>query len=69
MQSTEPVVSWAAMRGAIRMEWDDIPDDDLERIANDRERLVACLQQRYGYTRMQALAEIERFARDQGWHL
>lgn len=69
MQSVESTASWGALRGAIRMEWDDIPDDDLEMIGNDRQRLVACLQQRYGYTRMQAEAEIERFARDQGWHL
>jgi len=69
MQSVESAASWGALRGAIRMEWDDIPDDDLEMIGNDRQRLVACLQQRYGYTRMQAEAEIERFARDQGWHL
>ena len=69
MQSSENIASWGAVRGAIRMEWDDIPDDDLEFISNDRERLVECLQQRYGYTRMQAQAEIERFARDLGWHL
>ena len=61
--------SWGVLRGAIRMEWDDIPDSDLVEIDNDKERLIACLRQRYGYTRMQAAAEIERFARDQGFTL
>ena len=69
MQSVENFATWGAVRGAIRMEWDDIPDEDLEQIGNDRDRLVECLQQRNGYTRMQAQAEIERFARDQGLHL
>lgn len=69
MQSEERAVQWGVLRGAIRMEWDDIPDEDLEKIDNDRERLIACLRQRYGYTRMQAAAEIERFARDQGFTL
>lgn len=69
MQSEDTATAWGILRGAIRMEWDDIPDEDLEKIGNDRERLIACLRQRYGYTNMQAAAEIERFARDQGFNL
>lgn len=69
MQGEERAVEWGVLRGAIRIEWDDIPDDDLEQIGRDRERLIACLRQRYGYTHMQAAAEIERFARDQGFDL
>lgn len=69
MHSEEAVSRWGVLRGAIRMEWDDIPDEDLERIKNDRERLIECLRDRYGYTRMQAAAEIERFVRDQGLNL
>ena len=69
MQSETTMAVWGALRGAIRMEWDDIPDEDLERIENDRERLIDCLRHRYGYTRMQAAAEIERFVRDQGLKL
>ena len=69
MQGEPTIGRWGALRGAIRMEWDDIPDEDLERIENDRERLIECLRHRYGYTRMQASAEIERFIRDQGLNL
>ncbi len=69
MQSEETCSRWGAMRGAIRMEWDDISDDDLERIENNREFLIECLRHRYGYTRMQPAAEIERFIRDQGLNL
>ncbi len=69
MHSDDRMTQWGVLRGAIRMEWDDIPDEDLAEIDNDKNRLITCLRHRYGYTHMQAVAEIDRFARDQGFTL
>jgi uncharacterized protein YjbJ (UPF0337 family) len=40
--------------------WGDLTDDDLDRIEGDRDKLIGRLQERYGYTREKAEAEMNR---------
>jgi uncharacterized protein YjbJ (UPF0337 family) len=51
---------WKQMRGEIKKWWGDLTDDDLDRIEGDRDKLIGRLQERYGYTREKAEAEMNR---------
>lgn len=51
---------WKEMRGALRSWWGKLTDDDFERIAGQKDKLIGVLQERYGHTRDQAEREVER---------
>lgn len=51
---------WRQMRGELRSWWGKLTDDDLEKIAGNRDRLLGMLQQKYGYTRQAAEQEVDR---------
>lgn len=45
---------WHQMKGALRVKWGRLTDDDMEVIAGSSERLYGILQQRYGLHRDEA---------------
>ncbi len=49
---------WKQLRGDVKKWWGDLTDDDLDRIAGERDKLVGRIQERYGYAREQAEAEV-----------
>ncbi len=51
---------WKQLRGDVKKWWGDLTDDDLDRIAGERDKLVGRIQERYGYAREQAEAEVDR---------
>jgi uncharacterized protein YjbJ (UPF0337 family) len=51
---------WKQMRGELRSWWSRLSDNDLEKIAGKKDRLVGVLQEKYGYTREAAQQEMER---------
>lgn len=51
---------WKQIRGQVKDWWGKLTDDDLNRIEGKRDVLVGLLQERYGYTRMQADEEVAR---------
>jgi uncharacterized protein YjbJ (UPF0337 family) len=55
---------WTQLKGAVREKWGDLTDDDLDRIAGDREQFVGRLQERYGMMRDQAERSVDEFVRD-----
>jgi uncharacterized protein YjbJ (UPF0337 family) len=55
---------WKQLRGRIKEAWGVLTDDELDEIAGKRDRLAGKLQERYGYSRMEAEDEINRFLRD-----
>jgi len=55
---------WKQLRGQLKIWWGDLTDDDLDRIEGERDKLIGRLQERYGYTRENAEAEIERRFRE-----
>ena len=57
---------WKQMRGTLRSWWGKITDDDWERIAGHKDRLLGFLQEKYGYTKDMAQREIERHFREYG---
>lgn len=55
---------WRQMRGTLRTWWGKITDDDWERIAGQKDRLLGFLQEKYGYTKDMAQREVERHFRE-----
>lgn len=51
---------WTQVKGQLRLWWNKLTDEDVEKIAGKTEVLIGMLQTRYGYTRERALAEIEQ---------
>jgi uncharacterized protein YjbJ (UPF0337 family) len=51
---------WKQMRGQLRSWWGKLTDNDFERIAGRKDRLMGALQEKYGYTREAAQQEIDR---------
>jgi uncharacterized protein YjbJ (UPF0337 family) len=52
---------WMQLRGSIREKWGDLTDDEVDQIAGKRDRLAGVLQERYGYTELEAEREIDDF--------
>src|ERR1043166_5675770 len=55
---------WRQMRGTLHTWWGKLTDDDWERIAGQKDRLLGFLQEKYGYTKAMAQREVERHFRE-----
>jgi uncharacterized protein YjbJ (UPF0337 family) len=53
--------SWNQMKGKVREQWGDLTDDDIERMAGERDQLVGKIQQRYGCTREEAERQVRNW--------
>ena len=51
---------WKQIRGEAKSWWGKLTDDDLTRVAGKYESLAGVLQEKYGYSRQQAEAEIDK---------
>jgi uncharacterized protein YjbJ (UPF0337 family) len=56
--------NWNQVKGAVREKWGDLTDDDLDRMAGNREQFVGRLQERYGLMREEAERNADDFVRD-----
>lgn len=57
-----------AMQGRIKENWGQLTSDDMLRIDGKYDELVGTLQERYGYTRERATAEVNAFLEStQAW--
>ncbi|MGE3539356.1 MAG: CsbD family protein [Candidatus Tectimicrobiota bacterium] len=55
---------WKQLRGEMKQWWGNLTDDDFNSIEGERDKLVGRLQERYGYARDEAEAEVERRLKD-----
>lgn len=55
---------WHELKGHVRHQWGKLTDDDVEKLSGKAEELAGVLQQRYGYTKAQAEAEINKWVGD-----
>jgi uncharacterized protein YjbJ (UPF0337 family) len=55
---------WKQMRGEARAWWGKLTDNDLDRAAGKFDVLVGLLQEKYGYSRQQAVDEVEKRVTD-----
>lgn len=52
---------WNEVKGDILKSWGKLTDNDADMINGSKTRLVGILQQRYAKSKMEALAEVEKF--------
>lgn len=55
--------NWKEFKGRIREQWGDLTDDDVERMAGERDQLIGRIQQRYGCTREEADRQVRDWER------
>lgn len=58
---------WKQLRGSIREKWGQLTDDEVDQIAGKRDKLSGFLQEKYGYTQMEAEQQIDDFL--ENWDL
>ena len=59
---------WKQLRGTVKSWWGRLTDDDFDRIAGQKDRLIGTLQEKYGYTRDMAQQEVDRRLQEYGEH-
>jgi uncharacterized protein YjbJ (UPF0337 family) len=52
---------WMQVKGEIKKQWGKLTDDELDRIAGERDKLVGKLQEKYGITKEEAERQINDF--------
>jgi uncharacterized protein YjbJ (UPF0337 family) len=57
--------NWTQVKGKIKDRWGKLTDDDLERIAGERDQLIGRLQELYGSNEAHAEAELRDWERHQ----
>ena len=51
---------WKQIRGEAKAWWGKLTDDDLDRAAGKYDVLTGIIQEKYGYTRERAAAEVDK---------
>lgn len=54
--------NWKQFSGKVKEKWGQLTDDDLTQINGSRDQLEGILQQRYGYAKDKAKAEIDSWS-------
>mgnify|MGYP000955558171 CR=1 FL=1 len=53
--------AWKQLKGAARIQWGKLTDDDWEQIAGNKDKLLGRLQERYGWERARAERDADEF--------
>jgi uncharacterized protein YjbJ (UPF0337 family) len=54
---------WNQMKGSVKEQWGKLTNDDLDRIAGQKDKLVGLIQERYGIEREKAEKEVDEWCR------
>jgi uncharacterized protein YjbJ (UPF0337 family) len=57
---------WQQLKGEIRSQWSKLTDDDIERIAGNKDKLIGALQEKYGYVWDEARQMVDRYLDEYG---
>ncbi|KJZ32193.1 hypothetical protein TW83_04780 [Paracoccus sp. S4493] len=55
---------WKQLKGATKVKWGELTDDELDQIDGNKDKLAGKLQEKYGWTKDQADREIDDYYRD-----
>lgn len=55
---------WKQLKGQVKEKWGDLTDDDLDKIAGQRDQLVGKIQQRYGIAKEEAEQRADQWVRN-----
>jgi uncharacterized protein YjbJ (UPF0337 family) len=62
-------LQWPQLRGQLKAWWGRLAEADLDKVAGQKDQLVALVQATYGYTRERAQQEVERRLQEYGHKL
>ena len=62
MNSDQFEGKWKQLKGSVKQQWGKLTDDDVASLSGKKDELVGKLQERYGYTREQAIREADAWA-------
>ena len=51
--------TWKQIKGAVKSQWGELTDDDLQQVDGNRDKLVGKIQERYGKTREEAERDVD----------
>ncbi len=52
---------WKQLRGSVRETWGKLTDDELDQIAGKRDKFLGVIQEKYGYTKVEAGRQLDEF--------
>ena len=52
---------WKQLKGSIQERWGELTDDDVDKVEGESQRLIGLLQEKYGYAKEKAEAEVAEF--------
>ena len=52
---------WHQLKGSAKTQWGKLTNDELDQIEGNTERLIGLIQERYGYQKQKAEAEVNDF--------
>lgn len=55
---------WKQVKGRVKESWGELTDDEIDQIEGKRDVLAGKLQEKYGYSKMEAESEIDSFLRE-----
>lgn len=55
---------WKQLKGATKVKWGELTDDELDQIDGNKDKLAGKLQEKYGWTKDEADREIDAYYRD-----
>jgi len=55
---------WQRWRGKVKEKWDDLTDDDLDKIEDKRDQVIGKIQQKYGIAKREAEKRVDQWANE-----
>jgi uncharacterized protein YjbJ (UPF0337 family) len=66
MESNEMAGKWRQLKDDVRSRWGKLTEDDIDRIAGNKDKLIDALQERYGYVWDEARQMVDRYLEEYG---
>lgn len=52
---------WKQLKGSVKNQWGKLTDDEIDRVEGETQKLIGLIQEKYGYTKEKAEAEVSEF--------
>lgn len=52
---------WKQIKGRVKQQWGRLTDDELDEMSGSYDELAGLIQERYGYSREEAMNELDMF--------
>ncbi len=52
---------WMQLKGKVKQQWGKLTDDELDKMSGRYDELAGIIQERYGYSREEAVNELDMF--------